>query len=224
LNEALQINPGCHAAQLWQCLIFTHLGLHEEARRGLLEALATHPEDAFTHVFIGHTALYRCDYQEAEEFQARALRLDPANIWANGLSPTALLYAGKFADAEKRIHTANQVLGEDPWLVSCEALLWAKRGEVRKAEALSRKALRPVKTFLHTHHLWHNVAAAYAVIGKPALALALLRKASNQGLPNYPAFRDDPHFQSLQKYTPFVGLLRKLQHEWKSYSQEFGSS
>lgn len=222
LNEALRINPGCHPAQIWQCLIFTHLGLHAEAKRGLLRALATHPDDAFIHVFIGHNALNSGDYQEAEEFQARALRLDPANIWGHGFSPTSLLYAGHLEEGEKRIRTALQVLGDDPWVVSCEALLWAKRGERRKAEAFIRRALRPAKTFLHTHHLWHNVAAAYAVIEKTRPAVQLLRKASRHGLPNYPAFRDDPHFQSMQKYSGFLQLLRRLKRQWESYREEFG--
>jgi TolB-like protein/cytochrome c-type biogenesis protein CcmH/NrfG/predicted Ser/Thr protein kinase len=222
LNEALHLNQGCHAAKIWQCLIFNHLGLHAKAKEGLLEALATHPDDAFTLVFIGHTALYRCDYAEAAEFQARALRIDPANLWGNGFWPTALLYAGHLSEAEEKIRMARQVLQDDPWLVSCEALLWAKRGERRKAETLLRRSLRPVKTFLHTHHLWHNAAAAYALIDKPAAAVSLLRRASAYGLPNFPAFRDDPHFQSLQNYPSFRTLLAKLKREWAGYEKEFG--
>ena len=224
LNEALHLNQGCHAAKIWRCLIFTHLGLLAKAKEGLLEALATHPDDAFTLVFIGHTALYRCDYAEAEEFQARALRIDPANLWGNAFWPTALLYAGRLQEAEEKIRLARQVLADDPWLVSCEALLWAKRGERRKAEALLRRSLRPVKTFLHTHHLWHNAAAAYALLDKPAAAVSLLRRASGFGLPNFPAFRDDPHFQSLQTYAPFRGLLAKLKREWVGYEKEFGGT
>lgn len=222
LNEALHLNPGCHAAKIWRCLIFMHLGLLAKAKEGLLEALATHPDDAFTLVFIGQTALYRGEYAEAEEFQSRALRIDPDNLWGNGLSPNALLYAGRLAEAEEKIHMARQVLQDDPWLVSCEALLWAKRGERRKAETLLRRSLRPVKTFLHTHHLWHNAAAAYALIDKPAAAVSLLRRASALGLPNFPAFRDDLHFQSLQTNASFRALLAKLKREWTGYEKEFG--
>jgi hypothetical protein len=36
LQEALHINPGCHAAQIWRCLILLHVGLHEQARAGLI--------------------------------------------------------------------------------------------------------------------------------------------------------------------------------------------
>jgi serine/threonine-protein kinase len=224
LREALHINPGCHAARIWQCLILLHLGLHDEARAGLMEALAAQPDDAFTLVFIGQTAMYRCDYAEAREYNARALSLDPAHIWANGFSPNVALYEGKLSEAEEKIRMARHVLADDPWLVSCEALLWAQRGERKKAEALARKSLRPVKAFLHTHHLWHTAATAYALIDQPSKAVALLSRAGAQGLPNYPAFRDDPLLRSLHEQKAFLGLLAKLKREWESYRREFGHS
>jgi len=224
LREALHINPGCHAARIWQCLILMHLGLHNEARAGLMEALAAQPDDAFTLVFIGITALYHCDYAEAREYNARALSVDRTNIWANGFSPNVALYEGKLNEAEEKIKLARQVLADDPWLVSCEALLWAQRGERKKAEALARKSLLPVKAFMHTHHLWHTAAAAYALIDKPSSAVALLRRAGAQGLPNYPAFRDDPLLKSLHTQKAFRSLLAKLKREWESYRREFGHS
>lgn len=224
LREALQINPGCHAARVWQCLILLHLGLLREARAGLMEVLAAQPDDAFTLVFIGQTAMYRCDYAEAREYNARALSVDPTHIWGNGFSPGAPLYEGRLAEAEERIKLARQVLANDPWLTSCEAVLWAQRGERKKAEALARKSLKPMKAFLHTHHLWHNAAAAYALIGKRAKATVLLRRAGAQGLPNYPAFRDDPLLKPLHTESAFRNLLAKLKREWESYVREFAKN
>src|SRR6202795_1766976 len=58
LNAALKLNPGCHQAQIWRGLILFHLGLYAEARQGLEEALAVHPEDTRTMVFLAQTALY----------------------------------------------------------------------------------------------------------------------------------------------------------------------
>ena len=222
LRESLRINPGCHPARIWQCLIFLHLGLHAEARKGLVEALAAHPDDAFVLVFIGQTALYRCDYAEAKKYTARALSIDPAHIWGNGFSPSASLYEGRLDEAAEKISLARQVLADDPWLLSCEALLWAQRGDAKKADALAKKSLRPAKAFLHTHHLWHTAAAAYAFIDKPAASIALLKRAAAEGLPNYPAFRDDPFLKPLRSRADFQTLLSKLKKEWESYRREFG--
>ena len=224
LGEALHIDPGCHAARIWQCLILLHLGLHEEARSGLMDALAAQPDDAFTLTFIGQTAMYRCDFAEAREYNARALSVDVTHIWANGFSPNIALYEGKLNEAEEKIKLARLILSDDPWLVSCEALLWALRGERKRAQGLAHKSLRPGKAFLHTHHLWHTVAAAYAIVEKPAQAIALLRRAGAHGLPNYPAFRDDPLLKSLHSQPDFRSLLAKLKKEWDSYRRDFGNA
>ena len=99
--------------------------------QGLLEGLATHPADAFTLVFIGQTAFSRWDFEEAAEFYARALRVDTANLWANVFYPMVPIYQGKLDDAEEKIRLARRILPKDAWLTSCEALVWAKRGEKR---------------------------------------------------------------------------------------------
>src|SRR6202030_2126893 len=114
-----------HPARVWQALIFNHIGMLKEAKEGLLIALAARPDDAFTNVFLGHTALSAWNFEEAEECLERSLRHDPANIWANVFKPTVLLYSGKLNEAEISIREAKNALPEDPWLFSCEALLAA---------------------------------------------------------------------------------------------------
>ena len=223
LNKALEINPGTHTARVWQCLIFMHLGLHAEAEEGLVIALAAYPDDAFTLTFIGNVAQYRGEYEKAIEYNARAIRIDPAHLWANVFTPAAFIYSGKLDQAEEAIRKARKNLPADPWLTSCEALLWARRGETRKAAQAVERALKG-KTFLHTHHLWHNASAVYALLGKPASAISLLRRASTNGLPNYPTFRDDPFLQTLRPQATFLKLLSKVKLEWEGYRREFGKA
>lgn len=222
LGQALRLNPGYHPALTWQCLIFMHVGLLQEAKEGLAVALATHPDDAFVLDFIGQTAGYLGNYEEAEEYFARALAIDPANLWANVFYPVATLYRNDLEQASAKIRTASQVLPNDSWLKSCEALLWAKRGEPRKAEQAIRRALKGEKPLLHIHHLWHNAAAVFASIGRPAEAITWLRRASKNGLPCYPAFRDDPHFLSLRNRPQYLRILADLKREWEGYRRDFG--
>jgi len=113
LSRALRINPGCHPARVWQALIFNHIGMLKEAKHGLLMALAARPDDAFTNVFLGHTAMNAWNLDEAEECLDRALRYDPVNIWANVFQPTVLIYAGKLDRAEARIRAAQNTLPGD---------------------------------------------------------------------------------------------------------------
>lgn len=222
LGTALALSPGCQRAKTWQSVIFLHVGMLGEAKEGLLSVLNTDPEDVFSLVFLGQIAMYRWDYNEAEEYHLRAFHVDPTNIWAHLFYPTIALYRGQLEEADERIRVARQLLIDDPWLRGCEALLWAKRGEIGKAEELARRALRGGKPLLHTHHLFHTAAAVDALLGNPARAIALLRKASGTGLPNYPVFHEDPHFHSLRKRPEFLSLMADLKREWEGYRQEFG--
>jgi len=222
LSTALRLSPGCLPAKTWQSVIFLHLGMLEEAKEGLLSVLNADPENAFALVFLGQIAMYRWDYDEAEEYHLRAFHVDPTNIWAHLFHPTIALYRGQLEEAAERIRAARQLLLDDPWLRSCEALLWAKRGEIRKAEELAHRALREGKPLLHTHHLFHTAAAVNALLGNRARAIALLRKASATGLPNYPVFHEDPHFHSLRERPEFLSLMAELKRDWEGYRQEFG--
>jgi serine/threonine protein kinase/tetratricopeptide (TPR) repeat protein len=225
LARALRLNPGCHPARVWQALIFNHIGMLKEAKEGLLIALAARPDDAFTNVFLGHTALSMWNFEEAEECLQRALRHDPVNIWANVFQPTVFIYSGKLNDAESRIQAAQNALPDDPWLHSCEALLWALRGERTKAAHFVYIALHgKTKPLLHTHHMWHTAAAALALLGKPAPAIELLEKAGGFGLPNYELFRDDKFLKTLKGKQRYARLLAKLKREGEGYRREFASA
>jgi TolB-like protein len=222
LRESLRRNPGYHPALVWQCLIFLHVGMLEEAIEGLHTALATHPDDGFGLTFLGQAVMLQGNYDEAEAYYKRALSLDPASLWANLFSPMVPLYGPNPEDAVKLIQNAKNFFPDDALLTSWEGLLWAKRGEPRKAEQSTRKALKVGKSVLHTHYMWHAAAATYATLGKPELAVPLLARAAKTGLPNYPVFRDDPHFRSMRAYAPFQRLLAKIKKETEGYRQEFG--
>jgi TolB-like protein/Tfp pilus assembly protein PilF/predicted Ser/Thr protein kinase len=223
VREALEANPGCLQAQVWQGLILLHVGLHDTAREVLLAALARHPDDSRTLVFIGQNALFQGNLAEADEYYLRALSIDPASIWANLFYPSVALYAGNPERAAEKVQAAAKVLPGEATIASLEALLWAHRGENRKASQAIQRALRGGKPLLHTHHMLHNLADTYALIGKPVQAVNLLRKAAGMGLPNYPAFRNDPHFRSLHTHPQFLRLMGDLKRDWTSFHEEFAT-
>ena len=224
LGEALRRRPTHDQALSWRALVLMHIGLQAQARECLMTALAVSPDNTFAVTFMGTNALYAGQYDEAWDWHARALRLDRTSLWANLLSPAAPLYAGELEKAAKAIQSAAQVLPKDPLLASYEALLWAKRGERRKAEQFIQKATHGGQSLMHTHHMMHTVAAAYAVLGKHLPALSWLRKASKNGLPIYPAYRDDPHLEPLHSQPQFVSLMTELKKGWLSYQREFGGA
>lgn len=222
MTDALEFNPGCHQAHVERGCILFHVGLHEEAREDLRAALAAHPDDVSALAYLGIAAVYAGDYDEAQHYHDRALSLEPSHLWANLFGISIVLYRQQLDRAEQEIRAASHLMGDDPMLFSLEALLWAKRGEARKASRALQRALRGKKSLVHTHHTLHTAAATSALLGKPKDAIALLRKAAGIGLPNFPAFHGDPHFEPLQEHPQFVRLLAELKREWETYRREFG--
>ncbi|MFY9561204.1 MAG: protein kinase [Terriglobales bacterium] len=222
LAQALRRNPGCHPARVWRGCILLHVGLWEQAKEGLLSALANNPEDAFTLVFLAQAGLFSGQYEEALEYHARAFAVDRANLWANLFAPQTSLQTGNLERAEASIRSAQQVV-QDPLLTACEGLLWAKRGEARKALPLLSKAVRSKKMLSHTHHMWHTAADAYVLLGKPAEALKLLRRCIAMGLPNYTGFMNDPHLAGLKNNAQYLRMMSNLKKDYELYRKEFGS-
>jgi predicted Zn-dependent protease len=93
--------------------------------------LATDSENPSSLAFLGQTALYRWDYDEAEEYHLHAFHVDPTNIWAHLFHPTVALYRGQLEEAAERIQAARQLMPDDPWLQSCEALLLPHEEPIR---------------------------------------------------------------------------------------------
>jgi serine/threonine protein kinase/tetratricopeptide (TPR) repeat protein len=221
LGDALRLKPGHEDALIWRCLVMLHVGLLDEAREGLSSAVAAVPDNTFALTFLGQTLLYMGKYEEGQEYLARALAIDSASVWGNYFGPIGPLYSKRFDAAMDKIRSASSHIADDPILHSYEAVIWAVRGDKRKAQKKIQRALKG-KSLFHTHHTWHHAAAAYAQLGRPAEATALLIKASKFGLPNYPAFRDDPFLAPLQNHPPFLRLMSGLKREWSAYQREFG--
>ena len=52
----------------------------------------------------------------------------------------------------------------------------------------------------------------------------MLRKAGTSGFPNHPGFRDDPHFESLRDYAPFLRLMADLKRDVSRHRREFAAT
>jgi len=63
-----------------------------------------------------------------------------------------------------------------------------------------------------------------ATIGESDRAVHQLARAAAAGMPNYPAFSLDPHFQSIQNEPGFKKLMAGMKVGWQSFKNEFGGS
>ena len=147
--------------------------------------------------------------------------MQPSHFYAALFSPSVPLYAGDLNDAEDKIKFARQIAADNPVISGWEALLFAKRGDVKKAEAAAQRVTHCKQLFTYSHHAAHTVAAAYAILGKTDSALTWLRRASETGFPNYCVFRDDPHLSGLHGNPEYRRFLSALKRQWIGFHREF---
>jgi TolB-like protein/tetratricopeptide (TPR) repeat protein len=222
LEDALRLQPGSPAARTWHSLILLHVGLMAEAGEGLAEARAAEPGNPRVLTFIGQNLFFEGRIEEAQDQLSRAFAVDPTSFYTHLFQPCVHLYRDELVAAERALAKARGVLGEDAVLDASEALLWAKRGEPQRADEFLSQVSRDRPSLMHVHHVLHWAAAARAVLGRKEQAARTLREAAATGLPNYPAFRDDPHFAECRDAPEMKQLLSDLQSEWRSFRQEFG--
>jgi hypothetical protein len=97
-----------------------------------------------------------------------------------------------------------------------QALLYAATGQARLAELQIRQA-RKGKDFIHFHHTEYNIASAYALMHKDALAIQWLQMAAGEGFPCYPVFVRDPNLASLKNDPRFVQFITDQKKLWQYY-------
>ena len=107
----------------------------------------------------------------------------------------------------------GRCLAEEPVLTAIEGMVVANEGDFIRAKALAEAALQPTQIRIHHHHLWHHVAAVFAMCGNPEKAVPLLHRCSERGLPNYLLFTSDPFLRALHDRPEFVELMATLRQE-----------
>ncbi len=209
-------------APLWRSVVLTHVGLHEEALAIVNEAMEIQPDDLMSMIVKGETLGWMGDSESFLDYMKRGIKKDPASPFGYILHPIPLVYLGRLEEAEDAIRSAKAIVGEDALLLTLEGLLWAKRGELERASSSLEAAFAERKSVSHAHHSYHYAAAAYATLGDGSRAAKELDRATRTGMPNYPAFSVDSHFDSLRQQPDFKDVMTQLESRWQMLRQEFG--
>jgi Flp pilus assembly protein TadD len=228
LDRTTTLNPDAHRVWVWQCCIFMHVGLIRESQTRLDKLAELVPNDPLIPFFQAQSNVYtgRSDRNAelAIEQHARAMSLDLTNQVIHLHYPSTWIYASELNQAEASLNNARQLGLEDAILTSCEALIWAKRGETNKAEAACKQAMQELEaniTHVHSHHVNHNLGAALALIDRTDAAIDQIKVASTSGFPNFPLFSSDDHLHSLHGQHEFDQLLSGLKAELEGYRKRF---
>ena len=224
LNIALKINPSRYFAQAHRGVVLFHMGFHEIANRDYDECLFTNPEYAIVYTGKSYIAQYMGDFARAEELMERALALDPTSVISNINSPLPMLGMGNLSAAREKLRKVQQMVPEEPQLLSVEGLMLALDGDFGKAEQLADQTVASKRSLVHSHHSWHCAAGVYALCGKPEKAIHELKRCAENGLPNHRAFLRDTYLKSLHGHPEFENLICQLRHDYEAFRHEFGLS
>src|SRR5437867_433133 len=217
-RRALALNPNLAEAHHHLGMIYLHLGLLDEAIVELRKTLAIDPRPRFAQQRLGSALLYQGRFAEAlQTFQQVPPEFNPA-LWSHRKA-VALLYLDRDSEASSLIDEYLRKNPMDPGgLVTSErAVLFAKRGDTRRAEADIQTAVTKGEGFIHFHHAAVSIATAYALLHRPGPAVRFLRQAATEGLPCYPCFANDPYLAKIRDDPDFVAFLRELKAQWERY-------
>ncbi len=192
LRRALSLNPGLAEAHADLAAIYVHLGFFEKSEAESKLARRLDPHDLSISHFLVSAYLFSQKYDlalaECERYESEV---------AGRRHPWKALALSNLSREKEAFAFLEDVLGMDPkhpafqremWesALGVYAVLLARAGDDRKSEQYIARAIEADRGLGHFHHSEYNIASAYALMGKPRLALEWLEKAANNGFPCYP--------------------------------------
>jgi tetratricopeptide (TPR) repeat protein len=212
LEQVLAARPNFDRAHNRMANICWHIGRFHEARIAHEHAMRSNPKNRSYN--LEHIYLCSGDFARAEAAAQAWLVEAPASSSAWGYSPQPPLMTGDLKLAGQRLAEGLKLFPYDPFLLSLQAVLHARRRERDAALECVRKALDLPITVGHAHHAYYQVAEAYAVLGETEKALAWLQRSADTGNPCWPFFKLDPHLENLRGEPVFQRLVSGLEREY----------
>ena len=102
---------------------------------------------------------------------------------------------------------------------AARALLYAALGREQESLASIKVAMTHAGSRSHNHHAQFTIACAYARLGRKREAVEWLRAAAENGMPNYPLFRNDPNLRGLQGDPEYERFMTGLERQFIAYTK-----
>ena len=217
-RRAVELSPNLDAAHHHLGLVYLHIGLLDKALEELRKTLAIDPGDWMAQERIGQTQLWQGRYEEAY----RILQTVPPEynppFWTSDAT-WALIQLGRNDEAatliERYLHDHPEDRGG--LMTGLRAIVFAKQGDARRAEADIRSAIQKGRGFVHFHHTEYSIASAFALLRQPRAAVAWLRRTAENGLPCYPLFASDRNLDNIRSDPAFAAFLREQKDQWERW-------
>lgn len=194
--------------------ILAHLGLEDEAQQELEEGLRSDPTSK--------------SYADLEVFlpgisgDADAILAKQGSPGIQSEEPLAYLRKGRLDDARKSLDEELSQAPDAPFLRLYRAIYLAYKGNADAAEAATKKVLEePDRQGEAYHHTTYYAACVYAIDGKTAEAIRLLRRTAETGYPDYPLFNRDHLLDNIRNSPEFIQFLSEQKAQWENFRREY---
>ena len=224
IHRATVIQPSDVSAHEDLGSLYLHYGFMEEAGAELATSLSLNPRDGcettqcigFSLPRVARVFWYRQQFDSALAVYRRFPVGAGSWTWEYAVVLGAV---GRPADGLALLDSTRRAAG--PAGVdkgydreAARGLLKAMLGRRDDALAQIRLATSHPTGRSHFHHAQFTIACAYARLGDARDAVDWLRRAADNGMPNYPLFRDDPNLRGLRGDPGYQALMTRLRQQF----------
>jgi len=216
LRKTLAAQPGFDEAWHLHAVIGFHIGHLRAGFRDIEKTLSLNPMNDTARFRFGPILSYQAKYQEAIDALNRVPRAATPALWSYQMA-WALQSLGRFEESEREVDAflAGKLPDQGGLLHSVRAMIRAKHGDRKGAEADIAEAIRVGKGYGHFHHTEYSIGAVYSVLGDFDKAQEWIEKTSRDGFPNYSLFEVDPNLERARTVPRFRDFVAKLRQEWE---------
>jgi serine/threonine protein kinase/Tfp pilus assembly protein PilF len=217
-KRAIELNPNFDEAHHQLGYVYLHIGLLDQGWQELETALAINPGNTLARFRLGQIEMCRAKYEEAFQiFDTTALEKNPI---VAAYKANSLFRLGRTEEASALIERLLKDYPKDEGgqVISVKAMMLAKAGKQREAEAAIQHAIDIGRGYIHFHHTSYNIASAYALMHQPEPAMKWLQVTAEEGFPNYPLFEGDANLDNLRKDPRFISFMANQKQQWERFN------
>jgi len=217
-KRSLELDPNLDETHHQLSLVYSHIGLLDEAHAEVRRALELNPNNTLARFRVGVYTAYQGKFDEAIAI-FKTIPRDVTPLLVDRSTAEALIQTGHVDKAEKLVDEYLSRFPQDEGgsFTSVKALLLAKRGKAAEAEAAIARADQIGKGYGHFHHTAYNIAAAYAVMTKSEKSIEWLETAAENGFPNAVYFDIDPNLENIRSHPGFVRMMIDLRAQRRNF-------
>jgi DNA-binding winged helix-turn-helix (wHTH) protein/tetratricopeptide (TPR) repeat protein len=196
--------------------ILAHIGLLDHAREMFERGRPFQPKKAVSPSIV-QVHVWGQEYDLARR-QIQIWRAEnPGNKYAIYFGPIPAMMTGDWKEASRLTEEAQQLVPNEPLIVSLQGLLHALMGNAEAAIEYVTKACSIPKSFGHAHHTYYQIACTLALTGRRETAFEWLERSVGTGFACWPFFLKDPCLAGLRDLPEFELLISALQAKYPDH-------